>query len=463
MPRGWRLPRGPIRHPGRRAAAHGHLRADGAGPVAPRESARSCPRPRARVHAPAGCPPHHTAGSLHDRHRSLGRVPGAPGTRAPARPHRSWVRPAQSQGDHSGGNPADQTRHRRPDLSPRRGTVHPRSRRLGYARHRRLCGPDAGPRTGGDRGRRRGRRVPTSGRRPVSGRVRAGSRLLRWRDLRLRADRVWRWRAGLRRPIRRHREPDGRLERSRRVCDATAFDLRAAPGHLPSRRRDGGRRRPGRLRRTRHGERAAQHPDRGDGVAGHRRVPGPGPHLRPRLRHARRSGRTGSQSHDSGDGTRFADLDGDGCAFAGTFSTSSAAAAGSCLDVTGADFALAASAPGSASFLTDFVATLRAPFRLSAASAATGALCATPPPTPIGGGTATRCNVPTGCGDGMVGAGEQCDGASDASCPGGCRGDCRCATCMNDVAEPGEACDWADDDACPGRCQADCTCGPAAP
>jgi len=159
---------------------------------------------------------------------------------------------------------------------------------------------------------------------------------------------------------------------------------------------------------------------------------------------------------------QFADLDGDGCAFAGT-SAGALATSGACLDLSGGSLTLVATAAGSAESAGDTLSSLRAAFTISSPSTAEGGGCGAAPPTPIGGGTASRCILPPGCGDGVVGEGEECDGLSDASCPGGCRGDCRCANCMNDVLEPGEQCDWYDDDACPQRCQSDCTCGAAGP
>ena len=66
------------------------------------------------------------------------------------------------------------------------------------------------------------------------------------------------------------------------------------------------------------------------------------------------------------------------------------------------------------------------------------------------------------CGNGTVDAGESCDGASDANCPGECGIDCHCpaaATCGDGtVNQPSEQCDGGDDAACPGLCQANCTC-----
>jgi hypothetical protein len=160
---------------------------------------------------------------------------------------------------------------------------------------------------------------------------------------------------------------------------------------------------------------------------------------------------------------QFADLDGDGCAFAGT-SAGPVATAGTCLEVIGGSLTLVATGAGGAQTIGDIVSSLRVPLTISSPATGGGEVCGTVPPTPIRGGTAVRCSVPPGCGDGIVGVGEECDGPSDASCPGGCRGDCRCAQCMNDVVEAGEDCDWSDDEACPQRCQSDCTCAaPATP
>jgi cysteine-rich repeat protein len=68
------------------------------------------------------------------------------------------------------------------------------------------------------------------------------------------------------------------------------------------------------------------------------------------------------------------------------------------------------------------------------------------------------------CGNGAVDAGETCDGAADAACPGECGIDCRCpaaAVCGDDsVNQPSEECDGSDDAVCPGLCQGDCTCAP---
>ena len=63
------------------------------------------------------------------------------------------------------------------------------------------------------------------------------------------------------------------------------------------------------------------------------------------------------------------------------------------------------------------------------------------------------------CGNGTVQAvREQCDGASDAACPGKCLASCQCAVCGNgDVEGPVEQCEGLIG-ACPGLCQADCTC-----
>jgi hypothetical protein len=67
------------------------------------------------------------------------------------------------------------------------------------------------------------------------------------------------------------------------------------------------------------------------------------------------------------------------------------------------------------------------------------------------------------CGDGFVNqVSEDCDGADDVACPGNCDADCDCGilpVCGDDVVnEADEVCDGADDAACPGDCQADCTC-----
>ncbi len=66
-----------------------------------------------------------------------------------------------------------------------------------------------------------------------------------------------------------------------------------------------------------------------------------------------------------------------------------------------------------------------------------------------------------GCGNGVVDAGEQCDGGDDALCPGQCSASCQCpaASCGNGNQEAGEQCDGSDAAACPGACQTDCTCG----
>lgn len=65
------------------------------------------------------------------------------------------------------------------------------------------------------------------------------------------------------------------------------------------------------------------------------------------------------------------------------------------------------------------------------------------------------------CGNGVVNAGEQCDGSADAACPGDCQPDCTCAGCGNGVVDAGEQCDGNDDAACPGQCLGTCAC-PAA-
>ncbi len=68
------------------------------------------------------------------------------------------------------------------------------------------------------------------------------------------------------------------------------------------------------------------------------------------------------------------------------------------------------------------------------------------------------------CGNGVIDAGESCDGAADASCPGACGLDCQCpaaASCGDDeVNQPSETCDGADDGVCPGLCQGNCQCAP---
>jgi hypothetical protein len=65
------------------------------------------------------------------------------------------------------------------------------------------------------------------------------------------------------------------------------------------------------------------------------------------------------------------------------------------------------------------------------------------------------------CGNGVLNAGEQCDGAADAACPGQCQPDCSCAGCGNGVVDAGEQCDGSDDALCPGQCLGSCQC-PAA-
>ena len=68
--------------------------------------------------------------------------------------------------------------------------------------------------------------------------------------------------------------------------------------------------------------------------------------------------------------------------------------------------------------------------------------------------------IPAQCGNGVVNAGEQCDGNAGA-CPGACGIDCQCPGCGNDAVDPGEQCDGSDDSACPGQCQGNCQCTPA--
>ncbi len=73
--------------------------------------------------------------------------------------------------------------------------------------------------------------------------------------------------------------------------------------------------------------------------------------------------------------------------------------------------------------------------------------------------------TPATCGNGQVDRGEQCDGASDAACPGLCRQDCQCPTAAPSVcgdgvrSGPAEVCDGGDDALCPGHCLSDCSCG----
>jgi hypothetical protein len=63
------------------------------------------------------------------------------------------------------------------------------------------------------------------------------------------------------------------------------------------------------------------------------------------------------------------------------------------------------------------------------------------------------------CGDGMLDAGEQCDGQAGA-CPGTCLPSCQCPTCGDgQVDQPAEQCDGGDDSNCPGQCGPSCTCG----
>ena len=64
------------------------------------------------------------------------------------------------------------------------------------------------------------------------------------------------------------------------------------------------------------------------------------------------------------------------------------------------------------------------------------------------------------CGDGVLGPEEDCDGASDEACPGRCLPTCRCTICGDDVADvPHEACDGTDAGACPDACSSySCQC-----
>lgn len=68
-----------------------------------------------------------------------------------------------------------------------------------------------------------------------------------------------------------------------------------------------------------------------------------------------------------------------------------------------------------------------------------------------------------GCGDGIVQPSEQCDGATDAACPGACGSDCLCpAVCGDGFVQSGEACDdgnVAGGDCCAADCQAGCDDG----
>jgi hypothetical protein len=68
---------------------------------------------------------------------------------------------------------------------------------------------------------------------------------------------------------------------------------------------------------------------------------------------------------------RFADLDGDGCAFAGT-SAGPLATAGTCLEVSGGSLTLVATAPGSVQTVGGIVSSLRVPFTISSPSTAGG-------------------------------------------------------------------------------------------
>jgi hypothetical protein len=65
---------------------------------------------------------------------------------------------------------------------------------------------------------------------------------------------------------------------------------------------------------------------------------------------------------------------------------------------------------------------------------------------------------PLGCGNGVVDAGEQCDGAAGA-CPGSCTPLCQCATCGDGlINQPNEECDGLAAPTCPGMCQPNCGC-----
>ncbi len=61
------------------------------------------------------------------------------------------------------------------------------------------------------------------------------------------------------------------------------------------------------------------------------------------------------------------------------------------------------------------------------------------------------------CGDGVIQSGEQCDGASDAACPGQCQPTCFCPqVCGDGFVQPGEQCDdgnAAAGDCCSATCQ----------
>lgn len=76
------------------------------------------------------------------------------------------------------------------------------------------------------------------------------------------------------------------------------------------------------------------------------------------------------------------------------------------------------------------------------------------------GGCRVDCTCTPVCGDGKINqASEECDGSASSACPGACLSDCTCAVCGDGVAEaPVEQCDGGDDAACPGLCLADCSC-----
>lgn len=81
----------------------------------------------------------------------------------------------------------------------------------------------------------------------------------------------------------------------------------------------------------------------------------------------------------------------------------------------------------------------------------------------LGEGEAYVITVPNlvgTCGDGQVTWGEDCDGSSDAACPGLCQSDCTCPAplCGNGIVESGETCDGSADTNCPGACLGDCSC-----
>jgi cysteine-rich repeat protein len=79
--------------------------------------------------------------------------------------------------------------------------------------------------------------------------------------------------------------------------------------------------------------------------------------------------------------------------------------------------------------------------------------------TPPGSTSALAGFVP-GCGDNILQAGEQCDGASDAACPGACGGDCLCpGICGDGFVQAGETCDDGNlvgGDCCDASCQLEC-------